>query len=77
MCESCVAPILILVISMFYKKNEHARRISWFYVMVNIAGLSISVRELTLHAQNGLTMVFGGFVAYVRSLGVHLLILIT
>ncbi|KAL9716557.1 hypothetical protein Ac2012v2_001005 [Leucoagaricus gongylophorus] len=46
MCESCVAPILILVISMFYKKNEHARRISWFYVM------------------NGLTMVFGGFVAY-------------
>jgi ACS family allantoate permease-like MFS transporter len=22
MCESCVAPILILIISMFYKKNE-------------------------------------------------------
>ncbi|KAF9269215.1 MFS general substrate transporter [Marasmius fiardii PR-910] len=33
MCESCVAPILILVISMFYKKNEQARRISWFYIM--------------------------------------------
>ncbi|KAF8211189.1 MFS general substrate transporter [Mycena galopus ATCC 62051] len=46
MCESCVAPILILVISMFYKKNEQASRISWFYVM------------------NGLTMIFGGFVAY-------------
>lgn len=46
MCESCVAPILILIISMFYKKNEQARRISWFYVM------------------NGLTMIFGGFVAY-------------
>ncbi|KAK7056451.1 hypothetical protein VNI00_003006 [Paramarasmius palmivorus] len=24
MCESCVAPILILIISMFYKKNEQA-----------------------------------------------------
>ncbi|KAI5124717.1 hypothetical protein M0805_005355, partial [Coniferiporia weirii] len=33
MLESCVAPILILIISMFYKKNEQARRISWFYVM--------------------------------------------
>ncbi|KAF8809386.1 MFS general substrate transporter [Phlegmacium glaucopus] len=46
MCESCVAPILILLISMFYKKEEQASRISWFYVM------------------NGLTQVFGGFVAY-------------
>lgn len=25
MLESCVAPILILIISMFYKKNEQAR----------------------------------------------------
>ncbi|EJD01337.1 MFS general substrate transporter [Fomitiporia mediterranea MF3/22] len=46
MLESCVAPILILIISMFYKKNEQTRRISWFYVM------------------NGLTNIFGGFVAY-------------
>ncbi|KAF9247229.1 MFS general substrate transporter [Melanogaster broomeanus] len=46
MCESCVAPCLILIISMFYKKDEQATRISWFYVM------------------NGLTQVFGGFVAY-------------
>ncbi|KIJ20182.1 hypothetical protein PAXINDRAFT_174659 [Paxillus involutus ATCC 200175] len=46
MCESCVAPYLILIISMFYKKDEQATRISWFYVM------------------NGLTSVFGGFVAY-------------
>ncbi|KAF8591440.1 MFS general substrate transporter [Ramaria rubella] len=46
MCESCVAPILILLISMFYKKSEQASRISWFYVM------------------NGLTQIFGGFVAY-------------
>ncbi|KAI0028693.1 MFS general substrate transporter [Vararia minispora EC-137] len=33
MMESCVAPILILIISMFYKKDEQASRISWFYVM--------------------------------------------
>ncbi|KAF5393880.1 hypothetical protein D9757_000097 [Collybiopsis confluens] len=46
MCESCVAPILLIIISMFYKKDEQARRISWFYVM------------------NGLTQVFGGFIAY-------------
>ncbi|KAJ8501433.1 hypothetical protein ONZ51_g592 [Trametes cubensis] len=46
MCESCVAPILILIISMFYKKDEQGTRVSWFYVM------------------NGLTQVFGGFVAY-------------
>ncbi|KDQ62569.1 hypothetical protein JAAARDRAFT_54493 [Jaapia argillacea MUCL 33604] len=46
MCESCVAPILILIISMFYKKDEQAGRIAWFYVM------------------NGLTAIFGGFVAY-------------
>ncbi|KAN0097369.1 Major facilitator superfamily domain containing protein [Tylopilus felleus] len=45
-CESCVAPCLILIISMFYKKDEQATRISWFYVM------------------NGLTQVFGGFIAY-------------
>ncbi|KAI0366410.1 MFS general substrate transporter [Pilatotrama ljubarskyi] len=33
MCESCVAPILILIISMFYKKDEQGTRVSWFYVM--------------------------------------------
>ncbi|CCM01709.1 uncharacterized protein FIBRA_03774 [Fibroporia radiculosa] len=33
MLESCVAPILILIISMFYKKSEQASRISWFYMM--------------------------------------------
>ncbi|KAJ7638742.1 MFS general substrate transporter [Roridomyces roridus] len=33
MCECCVAPILILLVSMFYRKNEQASRISWFYVM--------------------------------------------
>ncbi|KJA29985.1 hypothetical protein HYPSUDRAFT_125950 [Hypholoma sublateritium FD-334 SS-4] len=41
-----LAPSLILIISMFYKKNEQAQRIAWFYVM------------------NGITQIFGGFVAY-------------
>ncbi|EPT03575.1 hypothetical protein FOMPIDRAFT_1115193 [Fomitopsis schrenkii] len=31
--ESCVAPILILLISMFYKKDEQASRIALFYMM--------------------------------------------
>jgi len=30
--ESCVAPILVLIIAMFYKKEEQGRRVSWFYV---------------------------------------------
>lgn len=37
MLESCVAPILILIVSMFYKKDEQAQRISWFYLMVSFA----------------------------------------
>ncbi len=41
MCEACVAPILILIISMFYKKDEQARRISWFFVMVSIAQFTL------------------------------------
>ncbi|OSC99140.1 MFS general substrate transporter [Trametes coccinea BRFM310] len=36
MCESCVAPILILIISMFYKKDEQGTRVSWFYVMTGL-----------------------------------------
>ncbi|KAF9068372.1 MFS general substrate transporter [Rhodocollybia butyracea] len=52
MCESCTAPSLILIISMFYKKDEQATRISWFYVMVHKIN------------QNGLSQIFGGFVAY-------------
>ncbi|KAI0952061.1 hypothetical protein AcW1_004259 [Taiwanofungus camphoratus] len=48
MCESCVSPILILIISMFYKKEEQAKRISWFYFMNG----------------SRLTQIFGGFVAY-------------
>ncbi|EIN03461.1 MFS general substrate transporter [Punctularia strigosozonata HHB-11173 SS5] len=37
MCESCVAPILNLLICMFYKKNEQAQRISWFYCGIGLA----------------------------------------
>ncbi|KAH7920805.1 MFS general substrate transporter [Leucogyrophana mollusca] len=36
MCESCVAPILILIISMFYKKDEQATRIAYFYMMLGL-----------------------------------------
>lgn len=31
--ESPVAPILVLIIAMWYKKEEQGRRVSWFYVM--------------------------------------------
>ena len=30
--ESCVAPILVLIISMWYRKSEQGKRVSWFYV---------------------------------------------
>jgi ACS family allantoate permease-like MFS transporter len=30
--ESCVAPILVLIIAMWYKKEEQGRRVSYFYV---------------------------------------------
>lgn len=31
--ESCVAPILVLIIAMWYKKEEQGRRVSFFYGM--------------------------------------------
>jgi ACS family allantoate permease-like MFS transporter len=31
--EACVAPILVLIIAMWYKKSEQGRRVSYFYVM--------------------------------------------
>lgn len=34
MCESCVSPILISIISMFYRKNEQGTRIAYFYAML-------------------------------------------
>ena len=30
--ESCVAPILVLIIAMWYRKEEQGRRVSWFYI---------------------------------------------
>ncbi len=30
--ESCVAPILVMIIAMWYKNEEQGRRVSWFYV---------------------------------------------
>ncbi|PSS29767.1 hypothetical protein PHLCEN_2v2915 [Hermanssonia centrifuga] len=39
MLESCVSPALVLIISMFYKKNEQARRISWFYFTTGIGNM--------------------------------------
>ena len=81
MCESCVSPTLVILISMFYKKNEQVRipypyppqvydslphlkasRISWFYFMVST--LVYNVIPVTNRLQNGMTQVFGGFVAY-------------
>ncbi|KAK6435098.1 hypothetical protein LTR95_008711 [Oleoguttula sp. CCFEE 5521] len=34
--EACVAPILVLIIAMWYKKEEQGRRVSWFYVCNSI-----------------------------------------
>ena len=31
--EACVAPILVLIIAMWYKKSEQGRRVSYFYVV--------------------------------------------
>jgi MFS family permease len=34
--EACVAPILVLCVAMWYKKEEQGRRVSWFYVCNSI-----------------------------------------
>ncbi|KAG0709518.1 MFS general substrate transporter [Suillus ampliporus] len=34
MCESCVSPILVSIISMFYRKDEQGARIAYFYMML-------------------------------------------
>ncbi|KAI9001175.1 MFS general substrate transporter [Trametes punicea] len=39
MLESCVAPILILIVSMFYKKDEQGSRMAWFYMTNGLAGI--------------------------------------
>lgn len=35
--ESCVSPIIILIIAMWYKKSEQGRRVSWVLAMLNIS----------------------------------------
>ncbi|KAH8802973.1 major facilitator superfamily domain-containing protein [Xylogone sp. PMI_703] len=37
--ESCVDPILILIIAMWYRKEEQGRRISWFYICNGLASM--------------------------------------
>ncbi|EIW61736.1 MFS general substrate transporter [Trametes versicolor FP-101664 SS1] len=54
MCESCVTPILILIIAMFYKKDEQGTRVSWFYMMNGNRDF----------VQSSLSQIFGGFFAY-------------
>ncbi|KAI7776433.1 hypothetical protein LA080_005388 [Diaporthe eres] len=43
--ESCVAPILVFIVAMWYKKAEQGRRVSWHHVMANfsmVVGGSVS-----------------------------------
>lgn len=51
-----VAPILILIIAMWYKKNEQGRRVSWFYVC-NVRPCGILRRTL---ADSIMQMYLGG-----------------
>ena len=46
-----VAPILVLIIAMWYKKNEQGRRVSWFYVC-NVRAPAILQPRPTPSAQN-------------------------
>ncbi|KAJ7904442.1 MFS general substrate transporter [Mycena olivaceomarginata] len=63
MCECCVAPILILIISMFYKKNEQAR--SLLNITISSSNLHHQASRISwFYVMNGLTQIFGGFVAY-------------
>lgn len=46
--ESCIGPIAVLIVAMWYKKSEQGRRISWFYAMLTF-GLLPGVRKLFLY----------------------------
>ncbi|KAL8779382.1 MAG: hypothetical protein Q9194_001479 [Teloschistes cf. exilis] len=75
--ESCVAPILVLIIAMWYKKNEQGRRVSWFYVCnsltqifggcvaygVSFASTGFATWRIFYIAIGALTMVVGALVA--------------
>lgn len=74
--ESCVAPILVLIIAMWYKKEEQGRRVSWFYVCNSLTqifggfvayGISFAKTEFAIWrifflAIGGLTLIIGGLV---------------
>ncbi|KAJ2985139.1 hypothetical protein NUW54_g10250 [Trametes sanguinea] len=68
MLESCVAPILILIVSMFYKKNEQVCDLH-----ISRRGLYRSLRGREhrqgsrmawFYMMNGVAGIFGGFLAY-------------
>ena len=72
-----VAPILVLIIAMWYKKEEQGRRVSWFYVCnsltqifggflaygVDFAHTNFAKWRIFFIAIGGLTIIVGGLVA--------------
>ena len=46
--EACVAPILVMIITMWYKKEEQGRRVSWFYVCIRFATNLFRESSITL-----------------------------
>lgn len=72
-----VAPILVLIIAMWYKKHEQGRRVSWFYVCnsltqifggcvaygVSFASTGFATWRIFYIAIGALTMVVGALVA--------------
>lgn len=76
-CSISVAPILILIIAMWYKKEEQGRRVSWFYVCnsltqifggfvaygVSFANTRFASWRIFYIAIGALTVVIGLFVA--------------
>ena len=52
--EACVAPILVLIIAMWYKKSEQGRRVSYFYVvnsLTQIVGGAIAYGASFTHSK--------------------------
>ena len=74
---SSVAPILVLIIAMWYKKEEQGRRVSWFYVCnsltqifggcvaygISFANSTFATWRIFYIAIGALTMVIGLLVA--------------
>ena len=76
--EACVAPILVLIIAMWYKKSEQGRRVSYFYVcnsLTQIFGGAIAYGASFTHSKFaswriffliiGLVTVLLGFLVFV------------